>query len=673
MQMKKWSTCWLLLFSWVVQAQDFQWASRVIGVSSEKVNYQQPSFQKAAQILGRPNVLPQTVLSGLAWMPNGANFDEDWIHVGFVKPQFVQQVVIAENYNAGAIHKIYFYDSQGKETLAYTETGITPKTSGRLWYVPVAKTSFEVASVKIVLDHTRVKGYKQIDAIGIADHQQPLNNVIHLVKDFPVNLEKQNLGKNVNSKYGEVAPIISPDGQTLFYTRINHPDNIDNPARQDIWMSRQLSDNEWTEAENLGKPVNTKDDNAAAAISPDGKTLYVLNVYKPDGSLQLGLSKTVKKRLTWSFPEEVKIDDYYSYSSYTEFSFSPDGKMLILSLHRQDTQGSKDLYVSRANRDGTFSAPINLGTVVNSAGIEGSPFLAADNRTLFFTSDGHAGYGGGDIFLTRRLDESWRNWSEPENLGPAINTPKWDGYFTIPASGEYAYMSSEQMSLGKEDIFRIKLFPSIKPDPVVLLHGSVYKKGTREALPAHLHVVSVNDSTNFTVDIPYDPETGEYKLILPIGKKYEITAKGPDLWQAVETIDTRKEAIYREWKKDIFLSTPEKGQTMILPNVQFDQGEYILRQEAILDLSQVIAWMTENPTMEILLEGHSDNQGDMYLNIELAKNRVQVVKDYICTQGNINPIRIQLKAWGPARPVASNASEGSRKKNRRVELTVLKM
>jgi len=671
--MKKWSIGWLLFFSGIVHAQDFQWASNVIGVSSEKINYQQPSFQKAAQILGRPNVLPQTVLSGLAWMPNGANFDEDWIQVSFAKPQFVQQIAVAENYNAGAIAKIYLYDGQGKEHLAYTEANQPPKTIGRLWYIPIPRTSYEVVGLKLVIDHTRVKGYKQIDAVGIADHKEPLKNVIHLVKEFPTDLEKQNLGKNVNSKFGEVAPIISPDGQTLFYTRINHPDNIDNPARQDIWMSRQIRDNEWTEAENLGKPVNTKDDNAAAAISPDGKTLYVLNVYKPDGSLQLGLSKTIKKRLTWSFPEEVKIDDYYSYSSYTEFSFSPDGKMLILSLHRQDTQGSKDLYVSRAKRDGTFSSPINLGSVVNSAGIEGSPFLAADNRTLFFTSDGHAGYGGGDIFLTRRLDETWRNWSEPENLGPAINTPKWDGYFTIPASGEYAYMSSEQMSLGKEDIFRIKLFPSIKPDPVLLLHGSVFKKGTKEAVPAQLHIVSVQDTTNFTMDMPYDPETGEFKLILPLGKKYEITVKGPESWQGTETIDVRKELNYREWKKDLFVSTPQVGQTQVLPNVQFDQGEFTLRPEAVVDLQRVIGWMNENPGMEILLEGHSDNQGDMYLNIQLAKNRVQAVKDYICREGNIEPHRIQLKSWGPARPVASNASEESRKKNRRVELTVIKM
>ncbi len=654
-------------------AQDFQWASRVIGVSSEKVNYQQPSFQKANQILGRPNVLPQTVLSGLAWMPNGANFDEDWIQVGFSKPQFVQQIVVAENYNAGAISKIFLYDAQGKEYQVYNEPFVPIKGTGRLWYVPIARTKFEVVSLKLVIDHPRIKGYKQIDAIGIADHQQPLKSVIRLVKDFPSNLEKQNLGKNVNSKFGEVAPIISPDGKTLFYTRINHPDNVDNPARQDIWMARQLKDNEWTEAENLGKPVNTKDDNAAAAISPDGKTLYVLNVYKPDGSLQLGLSKTVKKRLTWSFPEEVKIEDYYSYSSYTEFSFSPDGKMLILSLHRQDTQGNKDLYVSRIKRDGSFSPPVNLGSVVNSAGIEGSPFLAADNRTLFFTSDGHAGYGGGDIFLTRRLDDTWRNWSEPENLGPAINTPKWDGYFTIPASGEYAYMSSEEQSLGKEDIFRIKLFQSIKPDPVLLVHGSVYKTGTKEAMSALISVRSVGDSTQFTLDIPYDPETGEYKLILPIGKKYEILAKGADPWQATETLDAKKETMYRELKKDIFLSTLETGQTILLPNVQFDQGEYTLRPESLVDLRRVITWMQENPGMEILLEGHSDNQGDMYLNIELAKNRVQAVKDFICQNGGISPARIQIKSWGPARPVASNASEESRKKNRRVELTVLKM
>lgn len=654
-------------------AQETQWASKVEEVSSEKVNFQFPTHNKAIQILGRPNsVPPKNSQIGLAWMPNGANFEKDFIRVGFAKPMYVQQIIIAENYNPGAVSHIYLYDTQGVEHLVHTNTLPAPKT-GRLWHVKIPQTDYLVKSAKIIVSHATVKGYKQIDAIAICDHQEQLAQIIHLVKEFPTNIKKENLGKNVNSKFGEVAPIISPDGKTLFFTRINHPENIENPAKQDIWSAKQVKDNEWLLAENVGKPVNTGDDNAAAAISADGKTLYVLNVYKPDGSLELGLSKTHKQRLTWTFPEKVEIEDYYSESNYTEFAFSPNGHFLLLALKRKEGHGAKDLYVSRLKRDGTFSAPINLGNKVNTAMDEGSPFLAADNRTLFFTSDGHAGYGSGDIFLTRRLDETWANWSEPENLGPAINTPRWDGYFTIPASGDFAYMSSEEESFGKEDIFRIRLFDSIKPDPVVLMHGSVFRAGTFDKIPATVRVVPLSDTTSLSYQAKFDPETGDYKLIMPVGKSYRLVVEADGYHTKSELFDTEEDKTYRDVARNFQLNPLQIDQKIILESVYFDQSEYVLKEESFAELNRIINLLQNNPTMEILLEGHTDNQGDMLLNTKLAKNRVEAVKTYICEKGEIAATRVHIKSWGPARPIYSNASEESRKKNRRVEFSIVKM
>src|SRR5690606_40006543 len=127
-------------------------------------------------------------------------------------------------------------------------------------------------------------------------------------------------------------------------------------------------------------------------------------------------------------------------------------RVLILSVQRLDTQGDKDLYVSFMQADGFWSEPRNIGKVVNTAAYEGSPFIAADGKTLYFTTTGKSGYGDGDIFMTKRLDDTWLNWSEPVNLGPEINTEQWDGFFTVPASGDYAYFSSTENSLGQEDI-----------------------------------------------------------------------------------------------------------------------------------------------------------------------------------------------------------------------------
>ena len=132
--------------------------------------------------------------------------------------------------------------------------------------------------------------------------------------------------------------------------------------------------------------------------------------------------------------------------------------------------------------------------MVNTAEFESSPFLAADGRTLYFTSAGHAGFGNGDIFVSRRLDDPGDNWSEPENLGPAINTDEWDGYFTIPASGDYAYLSSRAGSLGEDDIFRLKLYPAIKPDPVAIISGQVLDAQSKKPIASEVTSAILGDT-----------------------------------------------------------------------------------------------------------------------------------------------------------------------------------
>ncbi len=138
--------------------------------------------------------------------------------------------------------------------------------------------------------------------------------------------------------------------------------------------------------------------------------------------------------------------------------------------------------------DGSWSEPLNMGPDINTFGVEATPFLAADNTTLYFSTNARPGYGYYDIFMTRRLDESWTKWSEPVNLGPNINTPGWDGYFTIPASGDYSYLVSTDNSLGYGDIFRVKVSEAVKPKPVALIKGQVYNLKTSEFLEAEYHL-----------------------------------------------------------------------------------------------------------------------------------------------------------------------------------------
>jgi outer membrane protein OmpA-like peptidoglycan-associated protein len=657
-------------------AQTVHWANKVLGFSSERTEISQGPQYRAIQILGIPNMLPQIGNSKCAWSPSGADtYAEEYIKVGFENPIKIRQVCIAENLNPGAVVRVLAYDSTDKEYLIHENKEDGPTVKGRMWNVIVPQTEYKVYAIKIIIAPAKIPGYNEIDAIGISEVDFPYEAKINLAKNMPKEILKENLGKTVNSKYGEVAPVITPDGKTLYFTRIEHDLNIGKNKAQDVWFSKTQPDGSWGEAENINSPINTAENNAVATITSDGKTLYLINVYMPDGSLKIGLSTSKRNKLGWQFPAEVKINDFYSSSKYTEFSLSPSGKVLIMTCNRKDSNGDKDLYVSFLKGNNIWSKPINMGRTVNTAENESSPFIGADSKTLYFSTPGFAGYGDSDIFMSRRLDSTWTNWSEPENLGNLINTAKWDGYFTIPASGEYAYLSSEERSIGGEDIFRIKLFPSIKPDPVAIISGTVVNAFDKKPIAANVIMELLNDSTTKDrIMAEFDPETGEYKMVVPLKKSYSLNASKKGFISISENLDLTKDNRFREIRKNINLIPVKEGQTMVLNNLFFNQSKYDVLPTSFPELNRIIELMQEYPAMEVIIEGHTDGSDDnMLLNVKLSQDRANEVKKYLVAQGRIDTKRIQTKGWGQSKPIASNATEETRKKNRRVEFTIFKL
>ncbi|WP_337042196.1 OmpA family protein [Emticicia sp. 17c] len=665
----------LFIFS-STNAQPVQWASKVIGFSSERTDptNQGPEY-RAIQILGIPNKLPQTGDCKGAWSPSGADTHADeWIKVGFDTPMKIQQVCIAENNNPGAITKVFAYDSTDTEHLIKENQEEAPKTPGRMWNIIIPKTTYSVYAIKIVMAPAKVAGYNQIDAIGISESKIPYEAKINLARNMPKEIIKENLGKGVNSRYREVAPIITPDGKTLFFTRQLHDQNIGKEKNQDVWISKLQSDGTWSEAENIKEPINTAEHNAVTTISADGKTVFLVNIYLPDGTYRQGLSRSKKTRTGWEFPKEVRINDYYNNAGYAEFSLAPNNKVLVMACKRKDTRGGKDLYVSFLTETGMWSKPVNMGNI-NTVENESAPFIAADSKTIYFSTPGFAGYGDNDIFMSRRLDSSWTKWSEPENLGPLINTNKWDGYFTISASGEYAYLSSEERAIGGEDIFRIKLFPSIKPEPVAIISGTVINSLDKKPIAADVTLEVLNDSLSHEkIESEFDPETGEYKFVVPLKKNYSLSASKKGFLAVSDNIDLSKDTRFREIKRNITLIPIKEGQTIILTNLFFNQSKYDILPASFPELNRIIDLMKEYPTMEVMIDGHTDgSDDDLMLNVRLSQDRANEVKKYLVEKGGIDASHIKTKGWGPSRPIASNATEETRKKNRRVEFSILKL
>ena len=662
---------WLFFFLFVglnAQAQT-RWASKLLGVSSEFSGGNGQQY-RGNQALGKPNKLPQAESGASAWRPAQEDDGEQWIKVGFEQPAPIRQVAVAENFGAGCISKILAYDPDGKEYLLSINPETAPPAAGKMWHLVLkSPTAYAVAALKVVLNTQRVAGYNEIDAVGVSTSAVPVEASINLAPKLPKELKKENLGANVNSTINEVAPVISPDGKTIYFTRFDHPQNLKASSDYDVWLSEEKN-GVWQAAKNMGSPVNSTQENSISYISPDDRSALLMNAYFPDGTLGKGVSMTRKNQTGWTFPKPLTLKNYVNNHEFSGFYIGPNGNVMVLSLQNETSIGDADLYVSFQEADGVWSEPKNMGPSLNSADGELTPFLATDNQTVYFTSNGRSGYGETDIFLSRRLDDSWTRWTEPENLGPAINTADLEGHFTIPASGAFAYFCSAENSLGEFDIFRLKLPETVQPVPTVLLQGSVLDQKTKQNVAAEV-IVEDLDQKLPPQKLDYDPAVGDFKIILDTQKQYGLTAQRKGYQSSGTVLDLTKEKQYRELRRDILLAPLEVGQKVTLNTILFEQSKFNLLDASLPELDRLAQLMTENATMEILLEGHTDNVGDFEKNLQLSKDRVEEVKRYL-SRKNVTPDRVQTKGWGPTRPISPNATEDARKLNRRVEFTVLK-
>jgi len=296
----------------------------------------------------------------------------------------------------------------------------------------------------------------------VAQKDQSLGgSQIKVAQNIETSVIAEPLDSKVNSPYLEFGPTLTKDGSRLYFSRQGYAGNTGGDHDEDIWFS-EFDDvtQSWKEAKNIGAPLNNDGPNFICGVGVDGDTLLLGNVYSKKGKMKAGVSIAVKSGDGWSFPQPVYIQNDYNLSPLTSFDLSNDRKTLIIAQEKTDSQGGLDLYVAFRNTAaknqyaGTESK--NLGPVINSFGNETSPFLAYDNKTLYFSSNGHNGYGNLDIFVSHRLDDTWTNWSVPENLGPGINTAYDDNFFGFTPRSRYAYYS-RGLTATNSDIYRLDM------------------------------------------------------------------------------------------------------------------------------------------------------------------------------------------------------------------------
>ena len=650
-----------------IQAQDIQWASVVIEYSSELT----PIQYSAEQVLGKPTVLPAAGESPTAWTPDRPNKLE-FLKVGFDNPMKIRQVVIAESYSPTAITQVYIYDSQGNEIPIGSFAPRDIPLKGRLLSIIIEETEFEVAAVKVEMDGATVPEYYSIDAIGISASAKPMDVEVEIMENLRTNLVAERLNDNVNSPYKEYKPLLSPTGTTLFFSRKNHPGNIGGVEDdEDIWFSEMDSTGEWKEAVNAGPELNNEEPNFVSGVTPDGHTVVLLlgNRYEKKGKMSAGVSISTKEGDKWTKPYNLDIVNDYNYSDKVNYFLTNNRQVLLLSVERDDTHGERDFYVSFFQEDSTWSEPLNMGDIINSVGDESSPFLAADDETLYFSTNGRGGYGAYDIYVSKRLDETWTKWSDPQNLGPDINSERDDLFFNIPVTGNYAYYT-KSISDDDADIFRVELPLRVMPNEVIIVKGRLLNKETGEPIEAKIIYEKLPEG--LTVGITKSHAvTGEYEIVLPKGELYGFRAEAEGFLPVNENIDLTGEAPPNdELIREMMLVPVEVQATITLNNIFFDFDRATLKAESYPELNRLTAFLKENDKVRIQITGHADSTGDPTYNQWLSEWRAQAVAKYLI-KNNIAEGRLVVEFYGSERPAESNETREGRSKNRRVEFTIL--
>jgi outer membrane protein OmpA-like peptidoglycan-associated protein/Tol biopolymer transport system component len=359
----------------------------------------------------------------------------------------------------------------------------------------------------------------------------------------------KNLGSPVNSPYDEINPVISNDGKTLFFIRVNHPENTFGANdSQDIWYSQLKSDSTWSPAKRL-ENLNNARYNSVLGVSGDGKTLLLNGVFNNKGTFwkQRGVSMSTGSGVSWGVPEQLTIKKIKRKNRglKSSGSLSADGKTVLLSFGKVFNGKKTDLYLIQRKESGRWKRPKKLKDL-NSSKSEDAPYLSSDGKTIYFSSD-RATKNQFDIYKATRVGDDWKNWSEPKRVSDTVNSPAWESYFKTNKKGSWAYFSSDN-KLGHSDIFKVKMF---EENPYVIVSGKVLNARNEKTLTGKKFTIAANGGKIDSIQINSDLAT--YRAKLPLNKIYSLSASAENYISQPKELDVKGVKEFTTRNIDLYL------------------------------------------------------------------------------------------------------------------------
>ena len=533
------------------------------------------------------------------------------------------------------------------------------------------------------------------------------------VQDPVFVLEK--LNPQINTVYDEINPVVSLDGKTMYFTRVGHPafektlkvnekdyfktlsfaeyhrtlqnifralgdgnhiSPIESSFNQDIWIAA-TEHQPFDRIEHPSYPLNSALPNSVCAVTTDPSTVVIVNQFYKDGSMLKGFSFAKKEGDEWGFPEPLFIYDYYNLEPGVNLTLSKDNEVMILSMNKHDSKGQHDLYVSFRVHTTLWSAPVHMGSVINTEYDELTPFISDDKAHLFFCSNkkGHQ-----DIYISERLDDSWTNWTEPTSLPAPINSGADDAQPFLNKMTGYLYFSSTRD--GSSDIYRVKYSkPKYEPKKKV---ASVAATNSNETALIRCLVVDGYTGEPISAELNYGAHGGDLHKTKINKEGMTIDAHGA---QVLVFKPEKTGFVSKEMKVDMIqlsksnprgavikipLDPLRTNSKLSLDPIFFMRGKDRILSASYGELDRIGKILRAHPSLQIRIDGHTDNIGDEWALVELSQKRAIAVKRYLVKSG-IQSYRIKTRGYGANRPLNNNRTEELRAKNRRVELVITKV
>lgn len=482
----------------------------------------------------------------------------------------------------------------------------------------------------------------------------------------PVDFKPTRLGSHINRFTYQYFPNVTADQRYFLYTgRDGGPE-----ADENLYICEREQD-KWGMPESVSPMINTSHNEGAGTISGDGKTLVFTSCDRPDSYGDCDLYISYRQGNQWSKPRNLgNIVNSNAWDSQP--ALSADGRTLYFSsLRKNGSYGLEDIWVTRLQENGTWGSAINLGPNVNTAGKDMAPFIHASGTTLYFTSDGHVGMGGLDVYGANFENNAW---SKPYNLGYPLNTYEDEGSVFISSNNSIGYYSRQltNQSSGKKtiEIFEFDVPQAWKSkEATTYAKGRVFDAVTKKPVAGNVQLYDLA-SDELVQQVNSDAVNGEYTIILKEGSQYAMYASADNYLLKSLNFDYLDKKDFNPLTLDIYLDPVKAGASIVLNNIFFGSAKYNLDPKSKTELKKMIAFMRRNPNIKVEVSGHTDDVGSDQANQELSEKRAQAVADFFTNNG-VPRDRIRSAGYGETKPAVPNNSEANRQQNRRIEFRIL--